>query len=65
MTDGNSWSHFRPDLFSLSKILGLRPCRIMPLALSTLSLVCGCAMDAQSTQMWWSSQNSRNLKLVN
>jgi hypothetical protein len=35
MTDGNSWRHFRPDLFSLSKILGLRPCRIMPLAHST------------------------------
>jgi hypothetical protein len=29
------WSHFRPYLFSLSKILGLRPCKIMPLARST------------------------------
>jgi hypothetical protein len=34
-TAGNSWSHFRPDLFSLSKILGLRPCKIMQLARST------------------------------
>jgi hypothetical protein len=35
MIDGNTWSHFRPDLFSLSKILGFRPCSIMPLACST------------------------------
>jgi hypothetical protein len=35
MTTGSSWSHFRPDLFSLSKILGLRPYKIMPLAYST------------------------------
>jgi hypothetical protein len=35
MTAGSSWSHFRPDLFSLSKILGMRPCKIMPLARST------------------------------
>jgi hypothetical protein len=35
MTVGSSWSHFRPDLFSLSKILGLRPCKIMLLARST------------------------------
>jgi hypothetical protein len=34
-TAGSSWSHFRPDLFSLSKILGFRPYRIMPLARST------------------------------
>jgi hypothetical protein len=34
-TAGSSWSHFRPDLFSRSKILGLRPYRIMPLARST------------------------------
>jgi hypothetical protein len=34
-TDGGSWSHFRPELFSLSKILGLRPCKIMSLARST------------------------------
>jgi hypothetical protein len=35
MTAGSSWSHFHPDLFSLSKILGFRPYRIMPLARST------------------------------
>jgi hypothetical protein len=35
MTVGSSRSHFQPDLFSLSKILGLRPCKIMPLACST------------------------------
>jgi hypothetical protein len=34
-TAGNSWSHFQLDLFSLSKILGLRPCKIMSLARST------------------------------
>jgi hypothetical protein len=34
-TAGSSWSHFQPDLFSLSNILGLRPCRIMLLARST------------------------------
>jgi hypothetical protein len=33
--DGNSWSHFQPDLFSMSRILGCRPCRIMSLARST------------------------------
>jgi hypothetical protein len=32
MTDGSSWIHYRLDLFSLSKILGLRPCKIMSLA---------------------------------
>jgi hypothetical protein len=34
-TAGSSWSHFRPDLFNLSKILGPRPCKIMSLACST------------------------------
>jgi hypothetical protein len=34
-TAGSSWSHFRSDLFSVSKILGLRPCKIMPLVRST------------------------------
>jgi hypothetical protein len=34
-TTGSSWIHLRPDLFSLSKILGLRPYRIMPLTRST------------------------------
>jgi hypothetical protein len=64
-TAGSSWSHFRPDLFSRSKILGLRPCRIMPLARSTWLLVCGCATAAQSTRMWNLSQNSRNFLPVN
>jgi hypothetical protein len=64
-TAGSSWSHFRPDLFSWSKILGLSPCRIMPLARSTWPLVCGCATAAQSTRMWNLSQNSRNFMPVN
>jgi hypothetical protein len=34
-TAGSSWSHFQPDLFCLSKFLGLGPCKIMPLARST------------------------------
>jgi hypothetical protein len=37
----------------------------MPLARSTWPLVCGCAMAAQSMQMWNLSQNSRNFLPVN
>jgi hypothetical protein len=51
MTYGSSWIHFRPNLLSLSKILGLRPCKIMSLARSTWSLVCGCATVTQSTRI--------------
>ena len=65
MTEGNSVSHLRPNLFSLLKILGLRPCRIMPLARSTWAFVCGCATAYQSTHMWKSSQNLKNFLSVN
>jgi hypothetical protein len=65
MTDGSSWIHFQPDLFSLSKILGLRPCKIKSFAHSTWPLVCRCARAAQSTRMCWLSQNSSNLLPMN
>ena len=65
ITEGNSVSHLRPNLFSLLKILGLRPCRIMPLPCSTWAFVCGCATADQSTHMWKSLQNFKNFLPVN
>ena len=65
MTEGSSVSHLQPNLFSLLKILGLRRYRIMPLARSTWPFVCGCATAGQSTRMWKSSQNLKNLLPMN
>ena len=61
ITNGSSASHFLPNFFSRLYILGLRPCRIMPLARSTWPFVLGCPTVDQTTRMWWSSQNVRNL----
>ena len=65
MTDGSSTSHFLLNFFNLLYILGLRPCRIMPLARSTWPFVLGCPTADQTTWMWWLSQNVRNLCPVN
>ena len=65
MTDGSSTSHFLPNFLNRLYILGLRPYRIMPLARSTWPFVLGCPTADQTTRMWWSSQNVRNLCPVN
>ena len=52
-------------MFNRLMILGLRPCRTLPFARLTYPFVRGCAMVAQSTRMWYSSQNWRNFFLVN
>src|SRR4026207_2137569 len=65
MTEGSSVSHLRPNLFSLLKIRGFSPWRIMPLARSTCLFICGCATADQSTRMWKLSQNAKNFLPVN
>ena len=54
-----------PNLFNRLKILGLRPYRSMSFVRSTYPFIWGCAMAAQSTWMWCSSQNQRNFLPVN
>ena len=58
-------THRPPALLSQLKILGLRPWRTMPFTHLTYPFVRGCAMVAQSTRMWWSSQNRRNFFPMN
>src|SRR6185437_15793287 len=65
MTEGSSVSHLRLNLLILLKILGFSPWRIMPLARSTCSFVCGCATADQSTHMWKLSQNAKNFLPLN
>ena len=65
ITEGSSVSHLWLNLFSLLKILGLRPWRIMPLTRSTCPFVCGCTTADQSTRMWYLSQNAKNFLPVN
>jgi hypothetical protein len=64
-TKGSSATHFLPCLFILSKILGFRPCKTMPLAHSTWPFVFEWATADQSTQMWWLSQKSKNFLPMN
>ena len=58
-------THHPSALLSRLKILGLRPCRTMPLARSTCPFMWGCATAAQSTWLWYWLQNQRNFVLVN
>ena len=64
-TAGSSVTHRVPNLFNRLKILGLRPYRSMLFVRSTCPFVRGCTMAAQSTRMWFSSQNRRNFLPVN
>ena len=64
-TAGSSAAHFPPKFLSLWNILGLIPCRIIPLALSTCPFVHGWLTAAQSTRISFWSQKLRNFFPVN